>query len=57
MDEDKSIAPGSLPVPRQNTDTKQAEEYVDKSSVRKDENDVPAKTFDTSDDGPRDRAQ
>ncbi len=58
MDADKSIHPKDLPRPHQDADTKQAEEFVDKSSVRKDENDVPAKDVQRpNDDAPRERNQ
>lgn len=41
MSEDKSIKREDLPMPQQKTDTQQPEEFIDKSSIRKDENDVP----------------
>lgn len=32
-----------LPLPPQDVDTQQPEEFIDKSSIRKDENDLPQK--------------
>ncbi len=57
MGADKSIQIKDLPKPLQDTDTKQAEEFVDKSSIRKDENDIPEKDLTPREDEPRQRNQ
>ena len=41
MSHDKAIHPKDLPKPRQDADTRQPEEFIDKSSVRKDEEELP----------------
>lgn len=41
MDEDKKIRTDDLPHGWQRNTTQQPEEYIDKESVRKDENDTP----------------
>lgn len=53
MDEDKKIDTGGLPQTFQRTTTQQPEEYIDKSSKQKDENDRPMAPGDTAGDTPR----
>ena len=50
MSNDKSINPRDLPQPRKESDTQQPEEFVDKSSVHKDENKTPDKGNEIRDD-------